>query len=469
MNTVFLCQITESQVKVIKCLISCISKRKFAGLEVEAISPNVDSKELSEKLSRIFKRLGYNNKDDVIVSFPSNKLTCRYTKIPSGKAAEIENIISLQAPKYLPYPANELATGYQILSVDKGGYASINMIIAQKDAVEGYFRMFRELGIKKLKVIPSSFGLVNFYDYIKPKQHGVMIVINISPPHVELAISFNRKLLFCRYFKFERSLPGWEGVFISEINKTRDTYLKETNGGAPEKIIVIGASDICKEFSQLLEDQAGLAVEALSYDDIGFTKEFLDKILASNSLFAGIIGLGLEDSEESLSLFSQELKEARRRSAQRKLRLRSTALISGIILMLGLGASKNLDNKTLYLKRLKIEVNKISKEAIPLEQMEKRLYIMEKRLQKKPSSLELFSEIYRIIPDQVSLIALNYDDPNRITLRGQASELVHVFMFASQLEKSPFFKGFDIKVKYAAKNKADAEENVGFEITCFQK
>lgn len=45
---VFICQITQENLKVAKCSIDRKVKRKFIGLEAEAISPNADDNNLTK-------------------------------------------------------------------------------------------------------------------------------------------------------------------------------------------------------------------------------------------------------------------------------------------------------------------------------------------------------------------------------------------------------------------------------------
>jgi len=143
--------------------------------------------------------------------------------------------------------------------------------------------------------------------------------------------------------------------------------------------------------------------------------------------------------------------------------------ISGIIFILGLWITKHLDNKALYLERLKIELNKINKEARPLEDMEKRIRMLDAQPLKKPSLLDIIYELHQVAPQQISLISFSCEEDNQIILHGQTSELNSVFVFTSQLEKSTAFKNFNIKVRYATKKGTPSGEMVDFEILCIRK
>lgn len=454
----FICQITENALKVIKCVSKNHNKIEFVGLEAEAISSGIDDKKLAERFNYVLKKLEY-NRNPIIISLPRSQATCRYLKIPSQVPKEIERIISLQASSYLPYSPNELITGYQIISTDKEGYAYINLVIVYKDVIERYLKVIKELKTAKLTVGLSSYGLSNLYSYIKPEELGSVMLIESDSQQIELAIIFRRKLVFSRSFKLNRSQPNWENLFIEEIKKTCDAYLKEVAMEEPAKIIVIGEEKASQELADILNKQAVLPVEVLS----------LNSISTYANSFARLIGLGLGQIPESLNLLPKEIKAETVNTSLRKERLKLILFILGIILILGLGIAKNLHNKAGYLEHLKTELSKITKEARPLEEIEKRLKFIEARSQKEVSSLDMLYELHQVMPAQINLANLIYEEDGEVILRGQAQELDFIFAFVAGLEKSTVFKNFDIKVKYATKRKTTAGEIVDFEIACLRK
>ena len=469
-KAIFICQITEGILKVIKCLSSNYSKREFVGLEIEPIPSDIDDKRLAGRLNYIFKKLEY-NRDPVIVSLPRNHATCRYLKVPSQIPREIERIANLQASRYLPYPAEELITGYQIIHTDREGNSDVNLVIAHKDIIERYLGIFKELKTPNPTIVLSSYGICNLYHYINPAERASVMVIDIDSQQIELAIISQNKLLFSRSFKIAGSQPNWENLFIDEINKTRDAYLKEVSKEPPSKIIILGANKISQEvFAEVLNKQMDLPAQVLSYNEkINLSDNLLNSLLNSDNSFVSLIGLGLRDIEESINLLPQDIKEKARGFSRRKEYLRVFLLISGIILIWAGVIAKNLDNKTKYLKQLKIELDKVAKEAAPLEEIEKRFKAMESQTLKKPSSLDILYELHQVMPEQISLINFSYEEGEQVILSGQTPQLNSVFAFVLQLEKSAIFKNFSIKVRYATKKKTQVGEIVDFEIVCSKK
>jgi len=467
-KAIFLCQITENSLKVIKCLVSDNSKREFVGSAVEAITSDIDDKKLTEKLNQIFNKLEYEH-NPVIVSLPRQKVTCRYLKVPTQAPKEIDNIVILQAPRYLPYPANELITGYQVISTEKGGYTNINLVIVHKDVVQRYLDILRNINIKDAAISLSSYGLCNLYSYMEPGEPQTVMLIDIDPPEIELLITSGGKFLFSRSFKI-RGQQDWQSLLVEEINKSQDAYLKEIGGKAPGKIIIFGPSAKSQEFKEALSKQVSIGTKTPPYwEGVSASEGFLNSIANINNSLANLIGMGLKDVPNSLNLLPRVIKEEHKKIILQRERLRLISFISGIILIFGLGMAKNLDNKSKYLVRLKAELNKIENEAKSLEGIEKRFKLLEERSDKKSSGLEIFYQLHQITPNQISLANFIYEEDNQVALRGQTAELNSVFEFVSQLEKAAAFKNFNIKVRYATKKQTQSGEIIDFEIVCLKK
>lgn len=465
-KAVFICQISDDSLRAVKCFIKNY-KRVFSKLSLEKISAEISDKDLKEKLSRIFKDLDYNNNDRVIVSLARNYATCRYIKIPTKDSLEIEKIVALQASRYLPYPADELISSYQLILADDQGYSHINLGIVYNNIIERYVKIFEEFKISDFNIFLSSYGLYNLYSFIRKEDFGPVILLDVDPYYVELAIISQKKLLFSRYFKFNKLQLNWENNFIYEIEKSQNAYLREIKQDAPNRIVVFGENNVSGEIFELLNKQNNFTVERLFYGkEIGIQEDLLNIIRESPRSFSSLIGFGIGEVDISLNLLPREIKEKARRFSQRRKQFCAALFIFAVLLLWGIIIIKNLDNKAKYLEGLKTELSKIEGEAKPLEDIEKRFTLIEKRAFKRTSTLDILYDLHKIIPAQISLTNFNFEDNSQILLRGQTSELNAVFMLVSKLKESGIFQKFTIKVKYATNKKTKQGETVDFEIIC---
>ncbi len=456
MNTVFICQITETYLKVVKFQSVGKSKRESTDFLAQELSPQADDKEIAARLRQQLVSLGYHN-HPVVVAIPRSKVTCRYLSVPAHSAQELESIVSLQASRYLPYPQEELVTGYEVVSTDKDGYSAITLVIAHRDVISRYINISKDAFIPQACVALTSYGLAKFLSWSQPQLKTPSIIVDIDASHMELVIVAQGKLLFSRYFKVNAGVDS-HSVFIDEVAKSRDAYAKETGFKAPENIFVTGQEISARDFAQALDGYAGFKAQVIAC-----------KKSDADVSFAALIGLGLEDVAYSLNLMPKGLKEQSKRGLKRLEYSRFAIMVSAAVIIFGLGVLKSLDNKERYLFKLKARLDSISVEVKPLKDIEKRLSIAAGTSAEKPGNPEGFSEVYRIIPPQVLLTDFIYEAGRELTLRGQAQQLNSVLSLVSQLEGSSVFRKFSFKVRYATKKNTSAGESISFEIMASRK
>ncbi|MGD0335819.1 MAG: pilus assembly protein PilM [Candidatus Omnitrophota bacterium] len=465
-KSLFVCQFNQNSIKVIKCLHSGIG-REFIALAYEELPADTNEENLFGRLNQILKTLGYNN-DRLIVSLSRQNVTSRYIKVPSQKPEEIERIATFQSPKYLPYSMDELVTGYQVVSTDKQGYTNITLNIMHKDVINRLVNNFQKLKISNFSITLGSYGIRNLYNFCAAREEQPVILIDSDSFQAEIAVIGSQKLLLSRYVRIPQNEDPCR-FLAEEINKTKEAYLKEVSTLPPAKIIVLGSPANAPTLADRLKPELNLAVTHLPYAaKINAQKDFVEKLSGTEKSFAALIGLALKEVPLSLDFLPQDKKEEAKKKLLLKKRLERLMLLCGIILISALGLAKSMSNKADYLKRLNRELVKIEKEAQPLALLEKRSRFLQGRLQ-KPSTLTILHELYQIVPAQVSLTSLTYEENSSITVRGQTTAMDGVLAFVDQLEKSKVFKAFNIKPKYASKRKSSTGEIIDFEIGCLRK
>jgi Tfp pilus assembly protein PilN len=467
-KAIFILQITETNLKAIKCLIKNNFIREFQELKALALPLNLDDKGLIAKVKQLLLELGYTN-NNVILSLPRQQATCRYIKIPAQSFREIEKIISFQAAKYLPYPVNELLTGYQVILSHKEGYSHINLNIVHKKALERYLGILSAAGVKNTYVTLSSYGLANLYSQFNPQDLQTTLIVDIDVNQVEFAIVLKDKLYFSRSFRIMQR-NNLELLLREEITKTNSAYLKETGASPLSQIVILNSKEDVRSIIKSLSSHLNLPAQVFSYEQkLSCFKDFRQQLLNSEISFANLIGLGLKPLADSVDIVPMQIKEARKKISLRRRYLRFFLWGLATIIIFALAIAKSLDNKIKYLNYLKKELNKISGEAKGLEELEKRINMLQSHGQKKPSLLDILHQLHQIIPENIFLANLLCEEDSKITLKGQAPELNAVLSLVSQLERSSIFNNFNVKVEYATKRKSQSGEFVDFQIICLKE
>ena len=447
------------------------NKREIITLEAKTLSSGIDDKAIAGEISGLFKAKFIKKSQQVILNLPRYLVTTRNIKVPSREPVEIEKIISLQAPKYLPYPSEELIPSYYFIGQDPEGYSQILLIIVHRDVINRYLRILKGCGLEVSIILVSSWGLYNWYLSCKMPQEvsGPVVIVDIDFPYQDLLIVSGEKLIYTRSFSVEpraqdpASINLWQDKIVEEMTRSITAYQKDNIDKNPTKIILTGSPKIITGLEKRISNALSLPVEVVSsLEKISFKDKasWEDKDFS----FSSLIGLALGTQPESLSLMPGEIKEKKETLSKRKEWLKTLILFFGVLFILILGVAKNLYDKTRYLKRLKIEIDKVHPEANSLEEIKKRLEIVREQVGIPVSSIDALYELYRIAPAQITLNSFSFDENNQVVIKGQAQDLSDVFKFVTTLEKSDYFQG--VSVKSATKRKTPSAEVADFEIIC---
>lgn len=465
-KTVFICQLTDMVFKLAKCVSLDGVKKEFSALE--AIPATAGDEHLAKDISQLFKRLGYKG-EKLVISIPRGSVISRFLKIPSQSPQEIEKIVSLQAPRYFPYPVEELNSAFQVVSSDAQGYSDVNLVIAHKDVVNRLLKLLQGLNPARIFAVSSSYGLAGLFHQLNPQDSASVLLADVNFTQIELVASRQGRVLFSRSFKLERSNPNWTEIFIDEVKRTKDVFLKEVAKEPPDKMFILGASGLSPAALEKIREKTALAAEEFPFmNRVAVSEELARRISEADNAFANLIGLGLMPPAESLNLLPGELKAASRASNRKKEFLRLVVSLAAIIFIFALGLGKNIQNKAEELKLLKAELDKVAQECKPLEEIEDRLQLVRQYSRQETSGARLLAELHKITPQQVVLANLLYDAGSEVVIRGTAQELNAVFDYVKLLQKSSAFKNFNIKVRYATKKVVNAGELVDFEIACIK-
>ena len=106
--------------------------------------------EKPDELIKAIRKLAVDHKvagTRVIVNLPRHKVTVKNFKLPSVNPIEIENMVTLQATKQLPFSPDKIISGYKILRKDKNGYSDILAVLVQRNTVENLIKIFSKAGL----------------------------------------------------------------------------------------------------------------------------------------------------------------------------------------------------------------------------------------------------------------------------------------------------------------------------------
>lgn len=404
---------------------------------------------------------------NLIVSIPRQLLTIRTLRFPSVNKEELSSMVKLQAAKQIPYAPEDIITDFKILEVEPSGFSKVLLAIAHKDVVGRYLNILEAAALKARQLVISSEALAAWFSNLK-NMPDPAAVLDVDTLNSNLIIAHQGQLVFSRSIAFNAQEQNEISVgnFLEEIKNSFATYQKEKLGPNISKIILTGASNYFLSWVERLKNELALEVEIQEPQKYIQMEEGLEVPSGGKDKsvsLVNIFGLLLIEPELSINLLPLSVRQEQESRVRKK-----TSLFSIIFLIFIFGALISLIllkifQKENYLNRLDFELKKISPQAQEIQQMNKRLEFIEDRLNKQGTSIDILYELYKLIPDDISLNIFNLEEKGAVTLQGTSVSMSGVFNLVNILEKSPFLQ--NVEVKYTSKRVVKNKEITDFQIT----
>jgi Tfp pilus assembly PilM family ATPase len=439
---------------------------------VAGLSPDDISRLLADMIDTNMVKI-----DEPIVIVPREKTLVRYLRLPSTTETEIENMISFEIAKQIPYSKEEVISDYRIISTDTDGYSEVMLVVAHKNEIEWLNNILSAKGIRPNKIRLSSESISNSLQALNPERFKDknICVIDIDSDSTEIIIVSYGRLLFSRVASAgaadttatEEQSQQWAGRIIDEIKRSIAMYIKERKDETADisEFLVTGASSVGENFSNILQQEMGLGcsyMNILSSFQLA-NNALTDKGIAKDSSIYAVCG-GMFNWE-GVNLIPEALRK------KQKLQIRLTKLVSTsvllavIIFMTAAMVLVKLYQKERLLARLEAMLKQIEPRVSSTEEKLKKLDVLKEHFSQGASSLEAIYHLYKLIPGDISLVDFDYDDASRsVRFRGRAQRMSDVFKLTTTLEGSERFS--NVQMRSVDEKRMQQGSVVDFQIRC---
>lgn len=217
------------------------------------INENIrDQKVFTEKIKKLFVSAGVSDKG-VAVSIPdtsARSIFFELENVPDNKE-DAKELIKWKLKKDIDSNLDKnFAIDYQILkkeTKDKKNLYKLFVVLINKKILAEYEESLSQIGLKTVSVALSSFGLVNFINYIE-KRSGNSLIVNLGHQVTTLLILKDQKL------DFMRSIDIGGRDFISRIKEHFSLNYEEAEKKKLEDIFFPESIDISKLIEMSLLD-----------------------------------------------------------------------------------------------------------------------------------------------------------------------------------------------------------------------
>ncbi|MFH1867811.1 MAG: pilus assembly protein PilM [Candidatus Omnitrophota bacterium] len=415
--------------------------------------------------------------ENPIAIISRDRTMVRYIRLPATLPEEVDDMVSFEITKQIPYSQDEVISDYKIIDVAEDGYSEIMLVVIHKAEADRVDNILRHLEKKPAKIRFSSDALFAWlmYTHQEKIREGNICLVNIDADHTEIVIISDGKLAFSRVASIgsadiSKNNPGAEasnGRLLTQINSSVALYKKAKIRGEKTiaEFLVTGAGAVIDDFSNLLHVEMNRpasslsALEALSLGDDALT----DKGISQESSVCDICGsLFIKDG---INLISSEQRKKQRLQAKIKRFTFVAVVAAAIISLFAMAVLIKLYKKQTHLKHMKSLLQTIEPEAKKIEDRIIKLEAIKAQSAEGTSSLDAIYHIHWLIPPNISLIDFNYDEASGVVrFRGTAEKMSDVSKLPTILEKSEKFS--NVQIRSAAMRRKQQGEVVDFQIWC---
>lgn len=427
--------------------------------------------DISKIIAASFRELKA-KKPDIINTIPAHLVITKNIEVPSIDPKEIREIVGLQAGRHTPYSREEIIVDYIDIGAYKRSYTKILLVIVERNVVKRQFSVLDKAGLRleRMFFAPEGLGCATARILDVESVASPVSVLHIDEIFTDFTIVFRNKVVFIRSIPIgamhlTSEKEKYEMKFLEEVKRSLEVYQSENIEKSPSMLILTGAIEELKDLETILNNTLQLPVREISYfKNLRVSNQALKAAsLAKRLSFLNVIAPLLTWEEMKIDLVPEEIKlKMSLQEWGRDLIKTGIFILTASVFVFSIFISK-IYFKTSYLQNLNTKYQTLDRDAEVLKKDFARISLIRNFLTNRGFSLEVLTELYNLVPLDLELSDIRFDDQNKVSIRGTAESMSTVFSFVDKMEQSKYFK--DVKTKYTAKKKEGLKDVTDFEIT----
>lgn len=388
----------------------------------------------------------------LVIFVPRSRVTVREIVLPSSDPDELRRMAPFEAARLVPHSAEELLVDFDILASHEDGSSTVRLVIAREDDVRSRLSVLEEAGVEPDKIEVSTTALARLLHRAGERSGSICY---LGDDRLDMLVLKGDRTEFSRGVDIGR-LGERPDEVAGEITRSTRFARKATAGAADESIRLVAATDHAAEVRQALN--GSLSVEAYELPRELLPSGFEEEV----GPYLPAIGAAL-DTGEGVNLLPRALLERRLRRA--RIGQAVIAVSAGLLalLLLTLLADRYLASAERTLDERRAAIEELEPRVQHVSELQDRARAITEHLNPDFDALEVFTELHRIVPPEVTLYHMHLQlERGRLGIKGQTGAFPAVWTLLDSMAESPIFA--DVRSRYAAKRRARGEEVVDFSI-----
>ncbi len=395
-----------------------------------------------------------------VLVIPSFQCITRYAFLPSADWTEVDEMLEFELPNIAPYNTQPWVWDFSVIGQQEDSASKILIVLSPMSIIDRHLLSLLSLGIKPQVITTSAMfhGLLLSKGKTLPDSNSVGCFFS-NNDYMDFFIIENGKVSFLRGVQLKKELCEDSRLMEAEIKRSLSTIKDHGYIGSPDAFLTINTNNSTTNFAKIVEAVLGVSVKKIESASLYNERlSIIDKLPA----------LGLNHNFSSaypktqVNLLPKHLKEKHHHSNKRRQMALHALKVCLVLLLAFLCLKTNIRRKNRLLERYEQRLSAISPMAEKLQFLQQQLAIIENQLHGDIATLDIISELYRVLPGDVTVHYLSIEQDNKIVIRAQSRLLSQAFDCISPLEQSDYFA--DVKQNYANQRQIQGSVLIDFEI-----
>lgn len=198
----------------------------FGSLEGGAIrNPSL----MAENIRQILTTYKIKNKD-VVIAVAGQTVIVRHVKFPLMEANELREALKWEAERYIPYPVDDAALDFEIISRDVAtSEMEVMLVAAQKKLIETHIEAVKGSGLQPTAIDVQPFALLRALGLLKNEEKKTLVIIDLGAGTTDLLIYKDGSPRFTRIIpiagnRLTQAVADAFSCSLEEAEKLKQTY-----------------------------------------------------------------------------------------------------------------------------------------------------------------------------------------------------------------------------------------------------
>jgi len=347
---------------------------------------------------------------------------------------------------------DELTVDVQLTQNLEEGHCNALLAIATEKKVSALVSQLALLGIEPDKIEVSTVALRRA---LGQPEDGTSVACHVAPHRLDVDIAGGAEIRFSRGLETAH-LNGNIDALASEIERSLAYAMRDAKIGKIDRVEIVGDAAVTASLTRILPP------EYTSGPAYGFYSRWTGHEPDELCGYAAAIGAGLSE-DEGFNLLPSSLR------GRQHMRSRIRSAVSTILLLftlVGLASAttgRYIKSAEAYLAQNREALIELEPKVAELRDFEGQEKAIASHLDKSIDALEIYTELFRAIPQSLTIYRFEYDaGRRRVTIAGQAPDFANVNTLLESMSKSRLFT--DVVHSGATRQKSRSGRIINFRI-----